>query len=133
MEYTPIEPGTENLILDDAQRAILREKMREFQTNHQGLFINFPGDEELFGGCLAAGRGFAHISPDGGLEPCPFAPYSSTSVKNMTLRDALQSEFLKAIQQNHGSLVKTAGGCALDQLGVGGNYFNKYPSPQSRS
>lgn len=113
VEYTPIEPGTEKLILDDKQRKALHQMMLGFTTEYNGLFINFPGDEEMYGGCLAAGRGFVHISPDGNLEPCPFAPYSDTNVKDKSLRDALQSDFLKVIRQNHGSLVEAAGGCAL--------------------
>ena len=113
VEYTPIEAGAENLILEDRQRTALSQMMRKFQREYNGLFVNFPGDEEMYGGCLAAGRGFVHISPDGNLEPCPFAPYSDTSVKERSLRDALQSDFLNTIRQNHGSLVETAGGCAL--------------------
>jgi MoaA/NifB/PqqE/SkfB family radical SAM enzyme len=113
VEYTPIEPGTETLVLDGTQRITLCQMMRKFQTEYNGLFVSFPGDEEMYGGCLAAGRGFVHVSPDGSLEPCPFAPYSDTSVKERSLREALQSEFLKAIRQNHGNLVETAGGCAL--------------------
>lgn len=113
VEYTPIEPGTETLILDDSQRSFLCQMMQEYQAEYNGLFVSFPGDEEMYGGCLAAGRGFVHISPDGSLEPCPFAPYSDTNVKDKSLKDALQSGFLKTIRQNHGNLVETAGGCAL--------------------
>jgi MoaA/NifB/PqqE/SkfB family radical SAM enzyme len=77
------------------------------------VFIVFPGDEEQFGGCLAAGRGFVHIGPDGSLEPCPFAPYSDTSVADVPLKEALASHLLKAIRDNHGELKETRGGCAL--------------------
>ena len=71
------------------------------------------GDEEQFGGCLAAGRGFVHIGPDGSLEPCPFAPYSDTSVADTPLKDALASRLLRAIRDNHAELKETRGGCAL--------------------
>lgn len=113
VEYTPIESGTENLILEDGQRATLSRMMREFQTEFRGLFVSFPGDEEMYGGCLAAGRGFVHISPEGSFEPCPFAPFSDINIKDKSLKEALKSEFLEAIRQNHGNLVETAGGCAL--------------------
>jgi MoaA/NifB/PqqE/SkfB family radical SAM enzyme len=66
----------------------------------------------MFGGCLSAGRGFAHISPEGSLEPCPFAPYSDVSLRDKTLKEALQSDFLRQIRENHNELTET-GGCAL--------------------
>jgi MoaA/NifB/PqqE/SkfB family radical SAM enzyme len=113
VEYAPIESGTENLILDDTQRGRLRIMMQEFESEFNGLFLSFPGDTGPYGGCLAAGRGFVHISPDGSFEPCPFAPYSDASVKDKSLKEALQSEFLKAVRHSHGILVETGGGCAL--------------------
>ncbi len=54
-----------------------------------------------------------HISASGDVEPCPFAPYSDTNLKDTHLKEALQSEFLKAIRQNHEKLHETEGGCAL--------------------
>jgi MoaA/NifB/PqqE/SkfB family radical SAM enzyme len=113
VEYTPAEPGTEELTLLLAQRRRLVEFAEELQAKSRPVFITFPGDEEQFGGCLAAGRGFVHIGPDGSLEPCPFAPYSDTSVAEMPLKDALASDLLKAIRDNHAELKETRGGCAL--------------------
>ncbi len=68
--------------------------MYAFQEKKSGVFVVFPGDEEQFGGCLAAGRGFVHVGPDGSLEPCPFAPYSDVSLKTTPLREALGSKLL---------------------------------------
>jgi MoaA/NifB/PqqE/SkfB family radical SAM enzyme len=113
VEYTPAEPGTENLTLLPAQRRRLVEFSEELQAKSRPVFITFPGDEEQFGGCLAAGRGFVHIGPDGSLEPCPFAPYSDTNVSEKPLKDALASHLLKAIRDNHAQLKETRGGCAL--------------------
>ncbi len=84
-----------------------------FRSKYQALFIAIPGDEGEIGGCLSAGRGFVHISADGNVEPCPFAPYSDTNLRDSSLKDALQSEFLKAIRQNLYQLHETAGDCAL--------------------
>jgi len=113
VEYTPAEPGTEDLTLLPAQRRRLVEFSEELQARSRPVFITFPGDEEQFGGCLAAGRGFVHIGPDGSLEPCPFAPYSDASVATMPLKDALASHLLKTIRDNHAALKETRGGCAL--------------------
>jgi MoaA/NifB/PqqE/SkfB family radical SAM enzyme len=113
VEYTPAEPGTENLTLLPAQKRRLVEFTEEMQKRSRPVFIVFPGDEEQFGGCLAAGRGFVHIGPDGSLEPCPFAPYSDMNVAEVPLKDALTSHLLRAIRDNHAELKETRGGCAL--------------------
>ena len=77
------------------------------------MFIAVPGDEEEIGGCISAGKGFVHVSADGNIEPCPFAPYSDTNLRDSSLKEALQSEFLRTIRQNHEQLMETEGGCAL--------------------
>jgi MoaA/NifB/PqqE/SkfB family radical SAM enzyme len=113
LEYVSVEAGTEDWILTDEQRSTLVVKTERFRTQFPAIFIEIPGDEEQYGGCLAAGRGFVHVSPDGDLEPCPVSPYSDTSVLQLSLKEALQSRFLKAIRQRHETLSEAEGGCAL--------------------
>ncbi len=111
--YVPIERGPENWILTPEQRHSLIRLTYEFRSRFPGLFFSFPGEEEKFGGCLSAGRGFVHINPEGDLEPCPFVPYSDTNLRDFSLREALQSEFLRKIRQNHEQLGRVYGSCAL--------------------
>ncbi len=113
VEYTPITEGTEDWLISDEQRKNLIARRDEFRRKHSALFIAVPGDEEEIGGCLSAGRGFVHINPLGDLEPCPFAPYSDTNLRDTSLIEAFQSEFLKEIRDNHDHLSETEGGCAL--------------------
>lgn len=113
VEYVPVQPETEGLVLSASQKQVLMTRLEELRTGHQALFIAFPGDESQFGGCLAAGRGFVHISATGSVEACPFAPFSDTSLRDATLRDALQSPLLALIRNNHDRLKETGGGCAL--------------------
>ncbi|OHD55410.1 MAG: hypothetical protein A2Y33_11475 [Spirochaetes bacterium GWF1_51_8] len=113
VEYVPVREGTDHLTLTEEQKIELRRLLDEWGRKHRAQFIGFPGDEEIFGGCLASGRGFVHISPEGRLEPCPFAPYSDTDVNQMSLRSALASDFLRKIRENHHLLKETRGGCAL--------------------
>jgi MoaA/NifB/PqqE/SkfB family radical SAM enzyme len=113
VEYVPVREGTEGLVLEGAQREQLTAAAAKAQQHLPGLFIVFPGDEDAYGGCLAAGRGFVHISPAGRLEPCPFAPYSDVNVRDVSLRDALGSPLLAAIRAGHDKLSETSGGCAL--------------------
>jgi MoaA/NifB/PqqE/SkfB family radical SAM enzyme len=113
VEYVPVEEGTEHLTLTTEQKAAIAQLTVSLQARKPGLFVAFPGDEEIYGGCLAAGRGFVHISAEGRLEPCPFSPFSDTSVKDVPLREALQSTFLKKIRESDVHLSETRGGCAL--------------------
>jgi len=113
VEYVPVREGTEFLVLTQEQRACLLSTVDILHDRLSGLFITLPGNEEDYGGCLAAGRGFVHVSPGGRLEACPFAPYSDTSVRESSLREALGSPLLAAIREAHGRLTETRGGCAL--------------------
>jgi MoaA/NifB/PqqE/SkfB family radical SAM enzyme len=98
VEYVPIEPGTEDLVLTHDQQKTLHARMSELEKQFPALFIGFPGDEEQFGGCLAAGRGFIHISSSGNVEPCPAAPFSDANLTSVSHREALQSTFLDKIR-----------------------------------
>ena len=113
LEYTPIEEGTEDWVLTESQRDELMRIRESLRSEFNALFIAVPGDEEDVGGCLSAGRGFVHVSAEGDVEPCPFAPYSDANLRDSSLKDALQSDFLRSIRENRESLSETEGGCAL--------------------
>ena len=113
VEYVPMEPGTEDLVLLPEQKKMLNAALSSFNRKFAALFIGFPGDEETYGGCLAAGRGFIHVSPSGDLEPCPAAPFSDANLTRVPLKRALLSPLLSRIRDEHGLLTETAGGCAL--------------------
>ena len=113
VEYVPMEPGTEHLVLTREQKRSLNAVLSGFNQKQPALFIGFPGDEDAYGGCLAAGRGFVHISPAGDLEPCPAAPFSDANLAQVPLREALRSRLLARIREEHGVLTESTGGCAL--------------------
>jgi MoaA/NifB/PqqE/SkfB family radical SAM enzyme len=113
VEYVPVEPNSEQFILAQEQRDWLHMMTKRFQKHYTALFVSLPGDEEKFGGCLAAGRGFIHINPEGKVEACPFAPFSDSSITDLTLAEALQSPLMKRIRDQHHLLTETKGGCAL--------------------
>lgn len=113
VEYVPMEPGTEPLVLTPGQRKELQAACTELSGKFPALFIGFPGDEDQYGGCLAAGRGFVHISPSGDLEPCPAAPYSDENLAEVPLETALRSRLLLRIRERPEILTETSGGCAL--------------------
>lgn len=113
VEYTPVEGGTEHLILKKEQRQVMSARIRELYSLFPVLFEAFPGEEEQYGGCLAAGRGFIHVNARGDLEPCPFAPFSDINLRHRSLKEALQSGFLKRIRDSHSKLTEKEGGCSL--------------------
>jgi MoaA/NifB/PqqE/SkfB family radical SAM enzyme len=113
VEYVPMEPGTGDLVLAREQKNALPGILAGFGREFPALFIGFPGDEEMYGGCLAAGRGFIHVSPSGSLEPCPAAPLSDANLGKVPLAEALRSRLLDRIRREPALLTETEGGCAL--------------------
>lgn len=114
VEYVPVDKVTKDLAPEDEEREYLIEKLGELRRSYEDmLFISFPGDEKSSGGCLAAGRGFFHINSNGGAEPCPFSPYSDTNLRNIPLRDAINSPLFKKLRDNDVLLEEHVGGCVL--------------------
>ncbi len=112
-EYTPVEPGTEDLCVSREERLGMLASLKALRRRFPALMLAFPGDEDRYGGCLSAGRGFVHVAPDGRLEACPFAPFGDSQAADRPLAEALASPLLAAIRAHHGELAETAGGCAL--------------------
>ena len=114
IEYVPVAPGTEHLALDDTARVMMETAQESLRDRFPGMiFLSFPGDEKQMGGCLAAGRGFFHINPYGGAEPCPFSPYSDISLKDHTLMQAMDSPFFQKVRELNAKDPGHLGGCAL--------------------
>ena len=114
VEYVPADPAARSTALEPEERERLMCRVAEIRRDFRELMIlAFPGDELASGGCLAAGRGFFHINPHGGAEPCPFSPFSDTSLRDVSLANALQSPLFRSIR-NAGFLAGDhAGGCVL--------------------
>ena len=113
LEYTPITEGTESWVLTRSQRERMRELMQIYRKKFASLFIAVPWDEDDVGGCLSAGRGFVHINAAGDVEPCPFAPFSDSNVRDVPLIDALQSELFVRIRAVPELSKENGDGCIL--------------------
>ncbi|MBP5327518.1 MAG: radical SAM protein [Bacteroidales bacterium] len=114
VEYVPFDESTQHLAFNDehvAQMEQLLEQCRE--EVKEMIFLSFPGDEKALDGCLAAGRGFFHIGPDGAAEPCPFSPFSDSNVAQMGLREALKSPLFSKIRAAKALGWEHTGGCTL--------------------
>jgi MoaA/NifB/PqqE/SkfB family radical SAM enzyme len=113
VEYVPVTEKDIPNCLTPEQRKKLPEINKLLRQTIPALYITLPGEEEQYGGCLAAGRGFVHISATGDVEPCPFAPYSDTNINHSSFTEALDSLLLSRIRDNHHLLKESAGGCTL--------------------
>lgn len=112
IEYVPCE-GDPHLCLTEAQKEDLLSLMDQMHGTYSFLPVALPGDEAKFGGCLAAGRGFLHVSSRGTVEACPFAPFSDVNLREVSFREALASRLMKNIRDNHHLLEEAEGGCSL--------------------
>ncbi|PXV91576.1 MoaA/NifB/PqqE/SkfB family radical SAM enzyme [Lachnotalea glycerini] len=114
VEFVPVTNEAKELAPGDEEREYLRKILCEIRENYEDMvFVSFPGDEKTSGGCLAAGRGFFHISSNGSAEPCPFSPYSDINVKDTSLREAMNSRLFRRLQEEDVLLEEHAGGCVL--------------------
>ena len=114
IEYVPTEADTEHLALDEKEIAKMETNLVVLRMTYDNIIIiSFPGDEKAMGGCLAAGRGFLHISPDGKAEACPFSPYSDTSVVQSGLKESLKSPFFAKLRDVGLVGGEHTGGCTL--------------------
>lgn len=114
IEYVPTEPGTEHLAFADEHVSMMESVLEERRAEYADIiFLSFPGDEKALGGCLASGRGFFHIGPDGSAEPCPFSPFSDSNVAELGMRKALQSPLFRKIRAARALGWEHTGGCTL--------------------
>lgn len=117
VEYVPVTADSLHLAPGDPERLWLAESIAAFRDRFPDvILLSFPGDEKNTGGCLAAGRGFFHINPTGGAEPCPFSPFSDTSLKTVSLRDALASPLFRRLNDEGLLLGEHSGGCLLFEM-----------------
>lgn len=113
VEYVPADGNTKPA-LDEKDRSVLETRQNALKARYPDMIIlSFPGDEKKLGGCLAAGRGFFHITASGDAEPCPFSPYADINLKTGNLRDALDSSLFRQIREKHFENQNHVGGCAL--------------------
>ena len=114
VEYVPFDESTSHLAFRD-EHVVEMEQIVETRRERfkEMIFLSFPGDEKAVDGCMAAGRGFFHIGPDGAAEPCPFSPFSDCNVAQIGLRQALQSPLFRKIRDARALGWEHTGGCTL--------------------
>lgn len=61
--------------------------------------MDFQNDGGYVGGCIAGGRFYCHINPNGDMEPCVFIHYSDANIHNNTLLECFQQPIFRAYRR----------------------------------
>jgi len=100
--YMPVgNDASVNLMLNPEQREYMYNRIREIRGWHGGkpiFAIDFQNDGEYVGGCVAGGKYYCHINPNGDVEPCVFIHYSSANIHDKTLLECLRQPLFTAYQ-----------------------------------
>ena len=64
------------------------------------MAFDFQNDGEYIHGCIAGGKYYLHINPNGDVEPCVFIHYSTANIKNQTLLECLQQPLFMQYRKN---------------------------------
>lgn len=102
--YMPVgKASPADYIPDAEQRKYMYKRVRELRNAKKGksLFImDFQGDGEYVGGCIAGGRNYFHINSAGDIEPCVFIHFSDSNIRTHTLLEALKNPLFMSFYKN---------------------------------
>ncbi|MFA5364063.1 MAG: radical SAM protein [Candidatus Bathyarchaeia archaeon] len=112
-ENTVLEQRDHFLMLTKDERARFREQILSYRKTKPLYIVHSPGDEEYFGGCVSAGRGFAHVTPSGDLTPCPVSNVATHNLRTSSLREGFASPLFTKIRENESLLENEGTPCSL--------------------
>lgn len=95
--------ATMDLVPTPEQREYMYHRIREVRNWEGGkpiFLMDFQNDGEFVSGCIAGGKYYCHINPNGDMEPCVFVHYSSANIHEKSLVECLQQPLFKAYQAN---------------------------------
>ena len=102
--YMPVgNDASTDLLLTPEQREYMYHRVREIRVGEGGkpiIAVDFQNDGEYVSGCVAGGKYYCHINPNGDVEPCVFIHYSSANIHDMSLLDCLKQPLFKAYKAN---------------------------------
>jgi len=98
-QYIPIgrRPSLD-LMPTPEQRDWLRKRSRELRDARPIFIGDFWNDGPYVNGCIAAGREYLHINAKGDVEPCVFCHFAVDNIRDTSLKEAINSPFLKRIR-----------------------------------
>ena len=80
------------------QRDWLRKRLKEVRDSRPVFIGDFWNDGPYVKGCIAGGREYLHITSNGDVEPCVFCHFAVDNIKNKSLKEIVNSPFMKAIR-----------------------------------
>ncbi len=92
--------STNKLMATPEQRERLYHFVRAMREEKPIFTLDFQNDGEFVGGCIAGGRRYLHINAKGDVEPCVFAHYSDSNIRDMSLLEAFQRPLFKQYYDN---------------------------------
>ena len=102
--YMPVgNDASTDLLLNPQQREYMFHRVREIRDFKGGkpiMTIDFQNDGQFVEGCVAGGKYYCHINPNGDVEPCVFIHYSNANIHEKSLLECLQQPLFKAYQEN---------------------------------
>jgi MoaA/NifB/PqqE/SkfB family radical SAM enzyme len=115
IDYIPVTSSGNDkaLMLTEEERTEFRKQILSYRKNKPIYIVHSPGDEEYFGGCVSAGRGFAHVTPSGDLTPCPVSNVATHNLTTATLREGFASPLFTKIRESEGLLENEGTPCSL--------------------
>ena len=93
--------ATMDLVPTPEQREYMYHRIREVRNWEGGkpiFCMDFQNDGEFVSGCIAGGKYYCHINPNGDVEPCVFIHYSGANIHEKSLAECLQQPLFKAYQ-----------------------------------
>ena len=103
----------QELMLTEEERAKFRAQILRYRQTKPIYIVHSPGDEDYFGGCVSAGRGFAHVTPSGDLTPCPVSNVATHNLGRATLREGFASPLFSKIRESEHLLENEGMPCSL--------------------
>ena len=108
-----LKTNDQDLMLTEEEREEFRAQILKYRESRPIYIIHSPGDEDHFGGCVSAGRGFAHVTPSGDLTPCPVSNVATHNVTRTTLREGFASPLFSKIRESEHLLENEGTPCSL--------------------
>lgn len=101
--YMPVgNDAAPDLLPTTEQREYMFHRIREVRAVEGGkpiFAMDFQNDGEFVTGCIAGGKRYCHINPNGDVEPCVFIHYSNANIKEKSLLECLQQPLFKAYHE----------------------------------
>jgi MoaA/NifB/PqqE/SkfB family radical SAM enzyme len=87
------------LVPTPRQRLTCGNRIAELRRKYPLFMADFWNDGPAVSGCLAGGRQYLHILNSGRIEPCVFAHFGVDNIREVSILEAVNSPFFKAIRR----------------------------------